>query len=77
MPLVLITLMLVAVVGTALWITGNVIRYRRDVYQHWYSVGYRDASTGSYWYDIHKQQSMYVVKAYIAGYNEGKPSSWN
>lgn len=67
---------LVGVLLIALWIGGNAYRYRKDVWHHWYSVGYRDGERSEMQYGIQYQQSPFIVNAYLAGYADGKDKVW-
>lgn len=74
MTVFLILLLPLLVLGVAVLIVRNVVRYRSDVRSHWYSIGYRDAEMGTMWYNIQNQANPVIINAYMAGYTEYKES---
>lgn len=68
--LALVAFLVVGVI--AAFIARNAIQYRSDVRSHWYSVGYRDGTQQSFWYDIHKQANPVIVNAYMTGYSDAR-----
>lgn len=70
MPLVLVVL--VAVILSAVWITVQAARYRSDIWHHWYTVGNRDAWSGTANYTLPQTKNQLIVNAYWTGYNDYK-----
>lgn len=72
MAIVLSLVVLLVVSVLAAVIIRNALQYRSDVRSHWYSVGYRDGTQSSFWYDIHNQANPVIINAYMAGYTDSR-----